>query len=60
MAAEQQTVASNIDNQRSTILGVSSEEELTNMIRYQYAYGANSKYINVINDMLDTIINSMG
>lgn len=60
MAAEQQVVASNIDNQRSTILGVSSEEELTNMIRYQYAYGANSKYINVINDMLETIINSMG
>lgn len=60
MATEQETVATNIDNQRSTVLGVSSEEELTNMIRYQYAYGANSKYINVINDMLDTIINSMG
>ncbi len=60
MAKEQQTVASNIDTQRATVLGVSSEEELTNMIRFQYAYGANSKYINVINDMLDTIINSMG
>ncbi|SET23156.1 flagellar hook-associated protein FlgK [[Clostridium] polysaccharolyticum] len=60
MAAEQQTVASNIDNQRSTVLGVSSEEELTNIIRFQYAYGASSKYINVINDMLETIINSMG
>ena len=36
------------------------EEELTNMIKYQYAYGASSKYINVINEMLETIINSMG
>lgn len=60
MASEQEAVATNIDNQRSALLGVSSEEELTNMIKYQYAYGASSKYINVINEMLETIINSMG
>lgn len=60
MAKEQATVAEGFDIQRSTIIGVSSEEELTNMIRYQYAYAANSKYVNVINDMLETIINSMG
>lgn len=60
MASEQEAVATNIDNQRSSLLGVSSEEELTNMIKYQYAYGASSKYINVINEMLETIINSMG
>lgn len=60
MASEQEAVATTIDNQRSSLLGVSSEEELTNMIKYQYAYGASSKYINVINEMLETIINSMG
>lgn len=60
MATEQETVATNLDNQRSTVMGVSQEEELTNIIRFQYAYGASSKYINVINDMLDTIIKSMG
>lgn len=60
MAEKQEDVATNIDNQRSNLLGVSSEEELTNMIRYQYAYAANSKYINVINDMLETIINRLG
>lgn len=59
-AEKQLEVATTFDNQRSTILGVSSEEELTNMIKYQYAYGASSKYINVINDMLETIIQSMG
>lgn len=60
MATEHGKVADSIDNQRNSLLGVSSEEELTNMIKFQYAYGANSKYINVINEMLDTIINSMG
>lgn len=60
MAKEQETVAEGFDTQRSTIIGVSSEEELTNMIRYQYAYAANSKYVNVINDMLETIIRTMG
>lgn len=60
MAANQEEVATNIDSQRSSLLDVSSEEELTNMIRYQYAYAANSKYINVINEMLETIINSLG
>lgn len=60
MAEKQEDVATNIDNQRSNLLGVSSEEELTNMIKYQYAYAANSKYINVINDMLETIINRLG
>lgn len=60
MTEEHGKVADTIDNQRNSLLGVSSEEELTNMIKFQYAYGANSKYINVINDMLDTIINSMG
>lgn len=60
MATEHGKVADSIDNQRNSLLGVSSEEELTNMIRFQHAYGANSKYINVINEMLDTIINRMG
>lgn len=60
MAIEHGKVADSIDSQRDSLLGVSSEEELTNMIKFQYAYSANSKYINVINEMLDTIINSMG
>lgn len=60
MAENQEKVATDIDSKRSSLLDVSSEEELTNMIRYQYAYAANSKYINVINEMLETIINSLG
>ena len=48
-----------INNQRQQVIGVSTDEELTNMIKYQNAYNAASRYINVITTMIDTIINSM-
>lgn len=50
----QQTTTS-IDNQRQQVIGVSSDEELTNMIKYQNAYNAASRYMNVINEMLELI-----
>lgn len=39
------------------MIGVSSDEELEHMIMYQNAYNAASRYINVINSMLDTLLN---
>ncbi|MDE6918110.1 MAG: flagellar hook-associated protein FlgK, partial [Lachnospiraceae bacterium] len=44
------------DNERQTVIGVSSDEELEHMIMYQNAYNAASRYINVINTMLDTLL----
>lgn len=48
------------DNARQQIIGVSSDEELTNMIKYQNAYNAASRYINVVSEMIETIIRQMG
>jgi len=45
------------DNERQTVIGVSSDEELEHMIMYQNAYNAASRYINVVNSMLDTLLN---
>lgn len=56
MVDSQQTLSDSIDGGRQQIMGVSSDEELTNMIRYQQAYNAASRYINVITTMMDTII----
>ncbi|RDU21904.1 flagellar hook-associated protein FlgK [Anaerosacchariphilus polymeriproducens] len=50
----EQTTTS-IDNQRQQIIGVSSDEELTNMIKFQNAYNAASRYMNVINEMLELL-----
>lgn len=48
-----------IENQRQQIIGVSSDEELTNMIMYQNAYNAASRYINVVSEMIETLITSL-
>ena len=44
------------DNERLAVIGVSSDEELEHMIMYQNAYNAASRYITVVNDMLDTLL----
>ncbi len=45
-----------IDNSRQQVIGVSSDEELQNMIKYQNAYNAASRFINVISEMLEHIV----
>ena len=52
----QQTTVQATFNAREQIVGVSSEEELSNMIKFQNAYNASSRYINVISEMLEHII----
>lgn len=44
---------------REQIVGVSSDEELSNMIKFQNAYNASSRYINVISEMLEHIIRTL-
>ncbi len=56
-----QTVATDaLAGAREQIVGVSSDEELTNMIMYQNAYNASSRYINVISEMLEHILTTLG
>ena len=45
---------------RDQVHGVSSDEELSNMIMFQNAYNAASRYINVISEMLDHVISTLG
>ncbi len=49
-----------IDASRQGVIGVSSDEELTNMIKYQNAYNAASRYINVVNEMIEHLITQLG
>lgn len=49
-----------IDHKRQEVAGVSSDEELTNIIRFQNAYNASSRYITVINEMLGHLISQLG
>lgn len=56
----QQMTVDNVAAAREQILGVSSDEELSNMIMFQNAYNASSRYINVISELLEHIINTLG
>ena len=48
------------ENQRTSIAGVSLDEEMTNMIKYQHAYSGSSRVITAMDEMLDKLINGTG
>ena len=52
----QQLAVEQAESNRQSVIGVSSDEELEHMIMYQNAYNAASRYINVINTLLDSVI----
>ena len=56
MVNTQTAMANGYDEQRLRTEGVSSEEELQNMIKYQQAYNAASRYINVVDQMLEHLV----
>ncbi len=57
--AQQQTVDS-VSAAREQIVGVSSDEELEFMIMFQNAYNASSRFINVVSEMLEHLVTSLG
>jgi len=46
-----------LEDQRSSISGVSLDEEAANMVRYQTAYQAAARVVTTINQMLDDVVN---
>lgn len=52
----QQLSVEQIESNRQSVIGVSSDEELEHMIMYQNAYNAASRYINVLNTLMDSVI----
>lgn len=45
--------------QRDSIAGISLDEEMANMVKFQQAYVAATRVFTVLNDMLDTLVNRM-
>ena len=48
-----------IDNKRQQVTGVSTDEELASMIKYQNAYNAASRYIQTVSDMIEVLVTSL-
>lgn len=49
----------NVEASRQQVIGVGSDDELTDMIKFQNAYNASSRYINVVSAMIDYLLNSL-
>ncbi|HLH67235.1 MAG TPA: flagellar hook-associated protein FlgK [Solirubrobacteraceae bacterium] len=52
----QQAVLTAVSNQRQSVSGVSLDEEMTNLIRYQQAYQASARAMNAIDSSINTLI----
>lgn len=53
-------VIAQCENSRASMSAVSLDEEMTEMLKFQHAYSANSRFINAIDEMLDVIVNKIG
>ena len=60
MTQTQQQSVIDIENMRQGVVGVSSDEELSNMIKFQHAYNASSRYINTVSEMIEHLISTLG
>ncbi len=49
-----------IENRRQSVMGVSFDEEVSDMIKFQHAYNANARMLTTMDELLDTVINRLG
>jgi flagellar hook-associated protein 1 FlgK len=49
-----------IQNQRLSVMGVDTDEEAMDLVKYQQAYNLNSKMLSVMNEIYDRLINNTG
>lgn len=56
----QMVQVSQIDSRRHSVSGVSLDEEMANMIKFQHAYTAAARVMTSFDEMLDKVINGMG
>jgi flagellar hook-associated protein 1 len=58
--ATAQVLTDNLSDRRESVSGVSLDEEMTNIIRFQRAYQASARAMSTTDEMLDTLINRAG
>lgn len=49
-----------VDNERERVKGVSLDEEMSNMIKYQQAFNASARVITAVDEMIQRVIDKLG
>jgi len=57
---EQTNIQTLVTSQRDSLSGVSLDEEMANLLKYQNAFQASSRVFTTINDLLSNVVNTMG
>ena len=60
MVENQDALTGQLENRRESVSGVSINDEIANVIKFQKAYEANAKVLSVLTEMLDVLINRTG
>lgn len=58
--SNQSIMTRQIDTRRQSVSGVSIDEEMGNLVRYQHAYNAAAKMIQTYAELLDVLVNRLG
>jgi flagellar hook-associated protein 1 FlgK len=58
--ATAQVLTDNLKDRRDSVSGVSIDEEMTNLIRFQRAFQASARAMSTTDEMIDTLINRTG
>ena len=56
----QQVLTDAVENRRQSVSGVSLDEEMSNLVRFQRAYQASARAMSTVDEMLDVLINRTG
>lgn len=58
--ANSEMLVGTVDNQRQSVSGVSIDDEMAEMVKYQHAYSASARVMTSMDEILDKVINGMG
>jgi flagellar hook-associated protein 1 FlgK len=56
---DQSTLQRLVKERRDSVSGVSLDEEMTDLIKYQRAFDASAKVMRVMDEMLDVVVNGL-
>jgi flagellar hook-associated protein 1 FlgK len=56
----QDAILAQVDSRRQSVSGVSLDEEMTDLIKFQHAYNAAARVMTMVDELLDKVINGMG